>query len=154
MPNQTSSAGPFRLAPDSDLAAGESAILNTREVEAGPRNKKGGLRKFYGPRGGFDYVQVTNGSDELITVQADGGAGQDVPPATTVTISGVGPDGSSVEQSATYTRAIVTNTGAITNASVEKEKLSIAFGNHPRPEEREQRASFNPLTALRGFQGA
>jgi hypothetical protein len=139
MPHTTSAAGPFKFrlsaAVSGQFNVGETAVLDTSELNAGPRNKEGGLKKFYGARGGFDFVQVVNSTDEILLADADGSAEQDVPPNTSVNISGVGPQVEASGQVVSYTRVAVTNTGIINNSQVDQEKIAVAFGNQPRPEE-------------------
>lgn len=134
MVRQTSGAGPFRFRLGS-IDVGESETVNTRQSLGGPRDKRGGLTKFYGDRGGFDFAVVTNNSDEVIEATADGGVRQDVPAATSVVISGVGPDGSPEPESTVYTVVTVENTGFITSATIDANLISVAFGNQARPEE-------------------
>jgi hypothetical protein len=113
----------------------ETAVLDTSELNAGPRNKEGGLKKYYGRRGGFDFVQVVNSTDEILAADADGAAAQDVPPATSVNISGVGPEVEASGQVVSYTRVAVTNTGIANNQAIDPAEIAVAFGNQPRPEE-------------------
>ena len=155
MPNKTSAAGPFKFRLSrfhgSTLGQNERATINTRSIEAGPRNKKGGLTKYYGARGGFDFVQVVNSTDEILEADADGAVAQDIPPATSVNISGVGPEVEAKGQVASYTRVTVENTGIATNGGVSTEKIAVAFGNQPRPEEaRESELAFEPLQFVPG----
>lgn len=134
MVENTSNAGPFRFRLG-QLPVGTPVVFNTQEADGGPRNKPGGLTKFYGRRGGFDFVIVTNNSDEIISVETNGGAGQDVPPATSTVVSGVGPDGTPTPSSTAYTFVEVTNTGIVGGVAVAADEVSVAFGNGPRPEE-------------------
>ena len=155
MVNQTSAAGPFRLRlselDSSDLSVGEKRTINTRSLEAGPRNKRGGLTKYYGDRGGFDFVQVVNSTDEILAADTDGSAEQDVPPATSINVSGAGPNADGAREAASYTRVTIENTGIATGAAVDPEKISIAFGNQPRPEEGAQGGiAFEPLEFVPG----
>jgi hypothetical protein len=139
MPHTTSAAGPFKFrlskVVSGDLAVDETAVVDTSELNAGPRNKEGGLKKFYGARGGFDFVQVVNSTDEILLADADGSAEQDVPPSTSVNISGVGPQVEASGQVVSYTRVAVTNTGLENSAKINPDKVAVAFGNQPRPEE-------------------
>ena len=139
MVHNTSAAGPFKfrlsVAVSGDLQVDQTAVIDTSELDAGPRNKTGGLKKFYGQRGGFDFVQVVNSTDEILLADADGSAEQDVPPSTSVNISGVGPEVQASGQVVSYTRAAITNTGIANNAAVDPDKIAVAFGNQPRPEE-------------------
>jgi len=142
MPHQTSAAGPFKFRlsrfVSGDLEVGETAVVDTSEVNGGPRNKKGGLKKFYGNRGGFDFVQVVNSTDEILAADADGTAAQDVPPSTSINISGVGPEVEAQNQVVSYTRVAVTNTGISNDEAVPPEEIAVAFGNQPRPEENQK----------------
>jgi hypothetical protein len=139
MPHTTSAAGPFKFrlskVVSGDLTVDETAVVDTSELNAGPRNKEGGLKKFYGARGGFDFVQVVNSTDEILLADADGSAEQDVPPSTSVNISGVGPQVEASGQVVSYTRVAVTNTGLENSAKINPDKVAVAFGNQPRPEE-------------------
>jgi len=137
--HKTSAAGPFKfrlsVATSGQLEVDETAVIDTSELNAGPRDKKGGLKKFYGTRGGFDFVQVVNSTDEILAADADGSAAQDVPPATSVNISGVGPEVEATGQVVSYTRVAVTNTGIANNQAIDPDEIAVAFGNQPRPEE-------------------
>jgi hypothetical protein len=139
MVHTTSAAGPFKfrlsVAVSGQFNVGETAVVDTSELNAGPRNKDGGLKKFYGSRGGFDFIQVVNSTDEILLADADGAAEQDVPPNTSVNISGVGPEVEAHSEVVSYTRVAITNTGIINNSQVDQEKIAVAFGNQPRPEE-------------------
>ena len=139
MTPQTSAAGPFKFRLSelhgSTLAVDETAVVNTRSLNGGPRNKQGGLTKYYGARGGFDFVQVVNSTGEILEANADGAVAQDVPPSTSINISGVGPQVEAESQVASYTRVSVTNTGIANSAGVATEEIAVAFGNQPRPEE-------------------
>ena len=142
MVRQTSAAGPFKFRlsrfTSGQLEVDETVAVNTSQIEAGPRNKEGGLTKFYGQRGGFDFVQVVNSTDEILAADADGTAAQDVPPSTSVNISGVGPEVKVSGEEVSYTRVSVTNTGIANNQAVEPNEIAVAFGNQPRPEESRQ----------------
>lgn len=155
MVRQTSAAGPFKFRLSelhgSTLNVGETVEVNTRSLKAGPRGKKGGLTKYYGSRGGFDFVQVVNATDDILEADADGAVAQDIPPATSVNISGVGPEVEAKGQVASYTRVSVENTGIATGAAVDAEKITVAFGNQPRPEEsRGSELAFEPLEFVPG----
>jgi len=156
MVNQTSAAGPFRLRLNelnsSDIEVGETRTVNTRSLKAGPRNKEGGLTKYYGQRGGFDFVQVINQTNEILAVETDGGAQQDVPPNTSVNVSGSGPNADGYRESASYTRVSVENTGIVNNSAANAEEISVAFGNQPRPEEAAKSGlAFEPLDFVPGL---
>ena len=156
MVRQTSAAGPFRVRlseiDDSDIAVGETRVVDTRTLKAGPRNKRGGLKKYYGARGGFDFVQVVNSTDEILAANTDGSVEQDVPPSTSVNVSGAGPNAKGPRESASYTKVAVTNTGIANNAVVKPEEVAVAFGNQPRPEESESgEIAFEPLDFVPGL---
>lgn len=142
MVRQTSAAGPFKFRlsrfVNGQLEVNETASVNAGQIKAGPRNKEGGLKKFYGQRGGFDFIQVVNSTDEIMAADADGTATQDVPPSTSVNISGVGPEVKASGEEVSYTRVAITNTGIANSQSVEPNEIAVAFGNQPRPEESRQ----------------
>jgi len=155
MPRQTSAAGPFKFRLDElhgpTLSPGETVTVNTRSAEAGPRDKKGGLKKYYGRRGGFDFVQVVNSTDEILEADADGAVAQDIPPSTSINISGVGPEVEAEGQVASYTRVSVANTGIAAGNDVATEEIAVSFGNQPRPEEsRSSGLAFDPISFVPG----
>jgi len=155
MVNQTSAAGPFKIRLselDSTLMApGDTRVINTRSIAAGPRGKEGGLTKYYGSRGGFDFVQVVNSTDEILAADTDGSVEQDVPPSTSINVSGAGPNAEGAREAAAYTRVSVTNTGIAQGADVDPEKVTVAFGNQPRPEESERgELAFDPIEFVPG----
>jgi hypothetical protein len=155
MSPQTSAAGPFKFRLSelhgSTLDVGETVVVNTRSLNGGPRNKQGGLTKYYGRRGGFDFVQVVNSTAEILEANADGAVAQDVPPSTSINISGVGPQIEAESQVTSYTRVAVTNTGIATSGGVATEEITVAFGNQPRPEESQQAGiAFDPLEFVPG----
>ena len=155
MVKRTSAAGPFKFRLSelygSSLESGATATVNTRSIEAGPRNKEGGLTKYYGTRGGFDFVQVVNSTDEILEADADGSVAQEIPPSTSVTISGVGPDVEAQGQVTSYTVVRVTNTGIAVGNAVDTEKIAVSFGNQPRPEESQgSELAFEPLQFVPG----
>lgn len=152
MVENTSNAGPFRFEPDSSLAVDEDLVFNTETARFGPQDKEGFLRKFYGSRGGFDFVRVVNSSDEIIKAETNGGVGEDVPPSTSKSISGTGPDGNSPGEATAYTFVRLVNTGVITSAAVAANKLQVTFGNLTRPEEAGgSGVVFDPVTIIPGF---
>jgi hypothetical protein len=155
MPHETSAAGPFKFRlsrfVSGQLGVDETAVADTSQIDAGPRNKTGGLKKFYGRRGGFDFVQVVNSTDEILAADADGTAAQDVPPATSVNISGVGPEVEAEGQVVSYTRVAVTNTGIANGVAIDPQEIAVAFGNQPRPEEsRKQGLALDVVDPLPG----
>lgn len=145
----TSNAGPFRVGIDEPIDPGETVHLDFRQMEAGPRNKKGWLTKWFGPRRGMDFVQVTSVGDEPVRAESNGGVNRIVPAATTVTISGTGPEGAETgNQASTYDFVKVTNEGGTQIAAGEVE---VSTGNlRRREEEQENRRVFDPITAIPG----
>jgi len=75
MPIEPSSAGPFTLTLREQLASdGSEQSYRFENIEAGPADKEGWLTKFYGDRGGLDYIRVTNTSQyDLFVIPTGGG---------------------------------------------------------------------------------
>lgn len=115
-----SNAGPFKVGLEGSLAAGETRVVEFAEVEAGPSQKFGYLRKIFGSLGGVDYVYIVNASGELITVETKSGATV-VPSATSQNLD-----------SGPYRSVKVTNEGANAINTGASDQIAIEVGNGPR----------------------
>lgn len=151
MIKQTSNAGPFRLVNAQTLSPGDRETRNTREEAFGPRNQQGYLKKFYGQRGGFDFIEVTNSSNVPINVRADGNTEFTVPPASSTVVTGAGPDGTVDQNSTAYTSATIINP-SFNTTDVDPNDVAVHFGNMPRPEESGgSNVRFDPLSIIPGL---
>lgn len=115
-----SNAGPFKVGLDGTLAAGETRVVEFAEVEAGPSQKFGYIRKIFGSVGGVDYVYIVNASGELITVETKSGATV-VPSATSQNLD-----------SGPYRSVKITNEGANSVNTGADDQIAIEVGNGPR----------------------
>lgn len=145
----TSNAGPFRVGIDQALDPGETVRLDFRQIEAGPNNKEGWLTKWFGARAGMDFIQVTSTTDLPVRAESNGGVNRLVPGATTVTISGTGPDGEAAGRKAsTYSFVRVTNESS---SIIDAGDVEVSTGNLSREEEEQQgQRVFDPLTMIPG----
>lgn len=118
-----SNAGPYTIGLDSPLSAGEETILRFEEVNAGPADKKGYLKKLYGKEGGIDYIYVVNASDELVNVTVKGD-NSFVPPATSQNL-----------ESGPFRYVKVANEGSTTINQDSTDSIKVIVGNNVRQEE-------------------
>lgn len=136
MPRQikTANTGPFTFPVDESLSPGQRFIINTSEERGEARGKKGYYRKYYGQRGGFDQVQVQNGSGLLIEYRTGSGESGSIPPATSETIQGQSPEGQSEPEAKSY-RVVTIINPQFNSSDVDGNEVFVSFMNGPRPEE-------------------
>lgn len=115
-----SNAGPYTVGVDGTLSPDVTEEIRFSEVQAGPQNKYGYLRKIFGDKGGTDYIFIVNASGELIEVETKSGSSF-IPEATSQPLTN-GP----------FRSVKITNVGANDINTGDTDRVKVMTGNNTR----------------------
>lgn len=127
-------AGPYTIGVDGVMEPNDTVPHLFSEVEAGPENKAGFLRKVFGDRGGMDFLFVVNASSNVVQISTKSG-NSFLPPATSQTLD-----------SGIYTSATVTNLGSTNINTGDDDQVKVIVGNSDR--NTDNGPSFSPVRAV------